>query len=261
MHRELIHLYGPFAINSFGLMIIIGLLIFSLLILSDPKRTKILSSEQYFNLLAPAILVALVGGRLLYVIAHWHSIDSFLEIFAVWQGGFSLLGGVIALLLVMPYFFKKNHISLLPFLDLAAIYAPLLQGISRFGCFFAGCCFGSPTNSFLGIINPSCSIESYINKPLHPTQLYSAFALFLIFLSMYFVFQYRFKYPGQLACFYLILMSTERFIIDFWRGDREFLSTPGLNIISIPQLVAVLIAFAASAMLIYLTFFKKHIRI
>src|SRR5262249_6934928 len=116
MHRELVHLYGPFSINSFGLIIVIGLIIASLLLLSDPKRPKPLSVDQYFNALSLAIIVELICGRLLYVIPNWKTIPSFWAIFAFWQGGFSLLGAVIGLVIVMPLYFKKVHINTLQFL-------------------------------------------------------------------------------------------------------------------------------------------------
>lgn len=252
MHRELFHLYGPLAINSFGLMIILGIIIFSILILRDPKRPKLVTTDQYFNILSLAIVSALMGGRALYLLENWQSIESFWEIFAFWEGGFSLLGGIIALLVVMPFYFKKHHLNAIAILDLAAIYAPLLQAISRLGCFFAGCCFGHPTDMPFGIISPTCGI------PVHPTQLYSAGALFIIFCAQFFWLQKQFKYPGQLICIYLLLMSVERFILDFWRGDRAFTSISFLHLLSLPQLVALTLAIVASAALIYITFIKKH---
>ena len=93
MHRELIDLYGPLAINSFGLMIIIGLIIFSLLTVSDPKRPKIVSTDQYFNLLSLAIIVGLAGGRLLFVITNWKNLPSFWHIFAFLGGGILIARG------------------------------------------------------------------------------------------------------------------------------------------------------------------------
>lgn len=257
MHRELLHLYGPLSINSFGLFIIVGLIVFSALLLADPKRDKLITTEQFFNALSLAILTALIGGRMLYVISDWQSLQSWWELFAFWRGGFSLLGAVITLLLVMPAYFKKYHIPIIPLLDLAAIYAPLLQSISRIGCFFAGCCFGMPTSLPFGIINSECGVDSFAHMPLHPTQLYSSFALLGIFLFMYCVAQSHFKKTGQLILIYLFLMSLERFTIDFWRGDRQMVSLPFLHHLSIPQLIALIIACAAAISFIYLTFYAR----
>ena len=180
-----------------------------------------------------------------------------------------MLGGVIALLAVLPFYLKKHSINTLALCDLAAIYAPLLQAISRIGCFFAGCCFGIPTTLPFGILSSECSLDPAFAKGfggqaalqtmlIHPTQLYSASALFGIFLLMYFLFQDWFKKPGQLLCSYLILMSAERFIIDFWRADREFLS--GFPTFSIPQLVAFVIGCISIIGFLYFTFWHKQKR-
>jgi hypothetical protein len=53
-------------------------------------------------------------------------------------------------------------------------------------------------------------------------------------------------------------MSLERFMVDFWRGDRAFTSIPFLHLLSIPQLVALILAVLASTVLIYITFIQKH---
>ena len=244
MHPELVHLYGPIAINTFGLCIIIGIIIFSLCLINDQKSVKIISPDQYFNILAIAIITALVGGRLLFVLTNSDALDNWKEMFFFWQGGFSLLGGVLALLIVMPWYFKNHHIPTIAFFDRVAIYAPLLQSISRIGCFFAGCCFGTPI-----------AFSPFLN---HPTQLYSASMLLLIFLGMYFIIQAKYAYPGQLLCIYLILISIERFMLDFWRGDREYLST--LTLFSIQQLLALLLAFFSFAGIIYIILLHKRHR-
>lgn len=257
MHRQLLHIYGPLAIHSFGLFIVIGLIIFSALFLSDPKRAKLISTQAYFNGLSLAIIAGLVGGRLLFVLSHPEALDHWWHIFAFWMGGFSLLGGVIALLVAIPLYLKKHAIEIVPLLDLTAVYAPLLQAISRIGCFFAGCCFGKPTSGAFGVYNTQCGIASLSNRLLHPTQLYSAGALLIIFLIMYFVLEPLCKKKGQLACAYLLLMSLERFTVDFWRADRDLI--PGFSNLSIPQVVAIAIALLASVGLIIIAVsVKKH---
>lgn len=257
MHRQLLHLYGPLAINSFGLFIVIGIIIFSALFLSDPKRSKIISTQTYFNGLSLAIIAGLAGGRLLFVLSHPENIDHWLQIFAFWMGGFSLLGGVVALLIAIPLYLKKHKIEIIPLLDLTAVYAPLLQAISRIGCFFAGCCFGAPTTGAFGVYNTQCGIPELSNRLLHPTQLYSAAALLIIFLIMYFILEPFCKKKGQLACSYLLLMSLERFTIDFWRADRDLI--PGFANLSIPQAVALILALIAFLGLITISFpAKKH---
>lgn len=243
--RQLFSLYGPLGIQSFGLFIVIGILLFTFLFLRDPRRKKLISTEQYYNLLSSAIVIGFIGGRLLYITTSGNY-KPFWHIFAFWQGGYSLLGGILALILVVPWTLKKMHIPILPLLDVGCVYAPLLQSISRIGCFFAGCCYGLPTTAAWAIASDYCSHES-----LHPTQLYSAGLLFLIFIFLYFFGQKLFKKTGQITCVYLVLMSIERFLVDFWRGDQEFSFLS--NLLSVSQIIALVIMVIGTGGFIYFT--------
>lgn len=255
MYPELLHLYGPFSIYTFGVMIGVGLLLFSIGILMDARRKKLLTSDQFFNILIVGFIVALAGGRLLYVITNWHSQESYAEAVSIWLGGFSLLGAVVSLVLIMPWYIKKQQISLLPFLDLVCTYAPLLQSVSRIGCFFAGCCYGSATDLAMGLVCKYPIEEKLAGIPLHPAQLYSAGLLFLIFIFLYTIAHRMQLKPGILTCLYLILMSLERFMVDFWRGDREF--SAYISLFSITQLIALGIMLSALGMLIGLWHMRK----
>lgn len=222
-------------------MIIIGLVVFSYLLLKDRKRPSIISTENYFNILPPGIIAGLVGGRLLFVITHWNTFNNWIEIFAIWHGGFSLLGGIIALIIVMPWYFKKYQIPILPFLDLISIYAPLLQSISRIGCYLGGCCFGCPAPYFFTI---------------HPTQLYSAVALFIIFIFQYLIARRWHLKPGQLFCIYLLLMSAERFCNDFFRGEREMSNS--ITSLSVAQIISGIIFVSTCCTYYVFNSFKKN---
>lgn len=235
--RQLLHIFGPFSIHPFGLFIAAGIMVFSVLFLRDPRRKKIICNEQFFSLLSACILLGFAGGRLLYVFSNWHQLPSFWHLFAVWEGGFSLLGGIMALLVALPFLLKKERLAPFPLLDIVSTYAPLLQSISRIGCFFAGCCYG---------IARSCVLP----EALHPTQLYSAAALFGIFLFLFFWAQTHLKKWGQTTALYLFLMALERFMVDFWRADREF--GPLFDAFSIAQLIALLIMIGSSISLIFI---------
>jgi len=237
MTRELIHLYGPLSIQSFGLAIVIGLIIFAWLVQRHPLRKKIISRETFYNTLLLSIFIGFAGGRFLYVITNWQEF-TLLETIQIWQGGFSLLGGFISILLFVPLYLIKKNVPIIPFTDLVSIHAPLLQAISRIGCFLAGCCFGRATNLPWGIIYTDPESFAPCNVSIHPTQLYSALASFGIFLLLYFGIQRLKIKPGQLTALFLILSSLERFFVDFLRADREFFSPGANNILSIHQVIA-----------------------
>ncbi len=219
MHT-LFHIYGPIAIHSYGLMIAIGLLCFLYLSQRDP-RYNVLHLEYHLNtILLVGITAAIMGGRLLFFITHPELYTDFASFFAFYEGGFSILGTVIAVLIALPAYLSYAKIPIIPFLDFIAIYAPVLQSISRIGCFFAGCCYGLPTTKSWGIIYTQATSEAPLYTCLHPTQLYSSIALLFIFTFQYFIGRYYLKKQGQLLYSYIFLIASERFIVDFWRGDR-----------------------------------------
>lgn len=235
----LFQIYGPIYANCYGIAIALGIIVFTHLINRDHKRTKIISIDNMQNVILLGILIGVIGGRLLWISQNLPI--SFYEAIEIWEGGFSVLGSIIGILLVLPFYLRSINVKILPLLDLVAIYTPLLHSISRVGCFLAGCCYGMPTEKFWGIIytHPDVKVPiSLKNIPIHPTQLYSAAILFLIFLLMYFVLRNRFTKPGQLISIYLMLSSFERFTVDFWRADQEFFNAEYLKILAVHQWIS-----------------------
>lgn len=256
MKPILFHLYGPFAIHSYGLMIAIGLIITLFFLHKDKKLQSILSEEQFTNLFQVSFLAGITGGRLWYLTTNWSSIDHWYEIFEIWNGGLSILGCILAILLFAPLYLHANNVPILPTLDRIAIYTPLLQSISRFGCFFAGCCHGIPSHVAWSTTYTDPNSLAPLHIPFHPTQLYSVILLFISFLLLQFLARKKAFIPGILTCLYILCVSFERFIVDFWRGDREFLYNKGFfKNFSIQQLLAILMFIGAIFIIVAL---KKH---
>lgn len=257
MYPNLAHIYGPIYLNCYGLMIAAGILIFRYLLLKNPTRPKILTTEQFDNILLISIPVAIIGGRLLWALGSQPIVIAPLKILALWEPGYSVLGALLASLIFLPIYLKYQKISGLKLLDLVAIYTPLLHSIARIGCFLAGCCYGKLTSLPWGIIytHPDVLVpESLKFIKIHPTQLYSSIMLLGIFLFMYYFAQKYFTKPGQLISIYLILAGLERFIVDFFRADQELLSWCALGL---QQVLALGIIFAGASLYTYVSCSKK----
>lgn len=261
MYPRLIHLHGPIWIYSYGTMIALGFVVFLLLAYHHPTRKQLMTPDQFFNALFIGFLAGISGGRLLFVITHfsdffgrWH------EIFYPWEGGFTLLGGIIGVLIAVPVYLHLIKIPILLALDIAALYGPLMQAVARLGCLFAGCCYGALVQSpswwnSITFSDPygfaPCGI------PLYPTQIYMSIASFLIFFIMFVLEKSRFLKAGQLICSYLFLESFARFAVDFWRGDQEMiyhfsLWTKYSISLSQPQLFSLIFSFFALALCMFI---------
>ena len=109
----------------------------------------------------------------------------------------------------------------------ADVFAPAIalgHGIGRLGCFSAGCCWGVPTHLPWAITfsNPASNqlVGVPLGIPLHPTQLYESFSEFVIFGVLYWRFQ-RPHSTGSIISLYLMLYSTARFIVEFFRFHEQ----------------------------------------
>jgi len=258
MSSVLLHIYGPFAIHSFGLMIVVGLLVVLYLLEQDIKLKQLISGEQLSTIIQIGLISGVAGGRVWFLMTNPSVIKTWTDVFTVWSGGLSILGAIIGVISTLPLYLLWYNIPILRLLDRLALYAPLLQSISRFGCFFAGCCHGLPTNLSWGIIYTDVESLAPLHVFMHPTQIYSSLLLFLTFIILYFFDHYKHQKPGQLLALYIILSSTERFIVDFWRGDQEFFAqSEYFDFLSIQQFLSLSLFISALTVLIFISIYKK----
>ncbi len=259
MRSSLLHIYGPLSIHSFGLMIALGILVFSWCVRHHPSRKNIISDEKLFDALLFGTIIGIIGARILYLATNWDTVHSWFDIFTVWQGGLSMLGATIAALTFTPIYLVRYAIAPLPFLDIIALYAPLLESICRVGCWLAGCCFGKVTTVPWAMVYNDPNSAAPLGIPLHPTQLYASLVALLTFIFIYRICQRYCTKPGQLLMIYLVCSSFARLNIDFFRNDQEFFASPSLNVLSVHQWIALVIMIISSLSFIHISFNRLQI--
>jgi len=215
----------------YGFLITIGV-IFGFLVFYKLAIKKNISKDKIFDLFFWGIIWGIVGARLYHVFSeinyYWFNP---LKIFYFWNGGMGIYGAVIAEVLVIYYFAKKNaqnyQLSIINYqlllLDLLVPALALGQAIGRWGNYFNQELYGLPTNLSWGI---PIALENRLPQVLnfthfHPTFLYeSLFCLFLFVLLYLLIIKKDFK-SGFIFFLYLILYPTERFLIEFLRIDYQ----------------------------------------
>ena len=86
---------GPFAIRWYALCIVSGLILAVYLASKEAPKKKILS-EDILDFILVAFPLSIIGARLYYVIFKFDYYSQHLgEIFAVWNGGLAIYGGLI----------------------------------------------------------------------------------------------------------------------------------------------------------------------
>jgi len=216
MHPILFKL-GPLTIYTYGTFVFIGVAAAYWLSTRDAVRMG-LDKDKFSNLFFWTVVAAFLGARILYTIVEWKLFieHPFYVIFS--RAGFVFYGGVIGGFIAAYIIIKKYKWDFLKIADIVSLYIPLGHAFGRMGCFSYGCCYGKPTNSWIGMLFPPTSPAGAAGVKVIPTQIISAFFLVVIFLILLYVRRKK-RFEGQIFLSYLLLYGIFRFIIEFFRGD------------------------------------------
>jgi phosphatidylglycerol:prolipoprotein diacylglycerol transferase len=147
MHPKLFEIpFIHWPVPSYGLMMVIAFLVAVSLIRYLSRN--ITPNPQYItNASLYSLIAGVVGARLFYVIHHFDDFQGrLLSVFAIWNGGLELLGGVLLAIAVIGFYCRYHKLPVRRYLDILAIGLMLALAFGRIGCFLNGCCFGKPTN-------------------------------------------------------------------------------------------------------------------
>jgi phosphatidylglycerol:prolipoprotein diacylglycerol transferase len=247
MHPLLFHL-GSIPIHTYGVMIALGFLA-ALLVLRMLAPKEGLELDTVFDFAFLCLLSGFLGARFLFILTRLNDFMSDpVSIFKVWEGGLVFYGGPLAAIPVLFWYTRKKKLNIWKLGDISAPALTIGHFFGRFGCFSAGCCYGKPTNSPLGVKFYSPLVDPALRGvPLHPTQLYEAFSLLVLFIGLLYV-QRTKKFDGQTMLVYLMAYPIIRSLIEIYRGDviRGFIID---NILSTSQFISILVFVAAGTVL------------
>jgi phosphatidylglycerol:prolipoprotein diacylglycerol transferase len=78
-------------------------------------------------------------------------------VFAIWNGGLELIGGVAMAIAVILLYIRYHQLPMRHYLDVLAIGLMAALVFGRIGCFMNGCCYGKPTELPWGVRFPYAS--------------------------------------------------------------------------------------------------------
>src|SRR6478736_1793834 len=179
MHPILFDL-GPATIYTYGVLLAAAYLL-GLKLAMVRAKSRGLDQTRVLDLGIYIIISALVGAKLLLLVTDFRSFRADpKELLTLARSGGVFYGGLILAVTVALWFIRRHGLPLWTTCDVFA----LGHVVGRFGCLFAGCCFGKPTTLPWGITftDPfaATNVGTPLGIPLHPTQLYEAGAELLI---------------------------------------------------------------------------------
>jgi phosphatidylglycerol---prolipoprotein diacylglyceryl transferase len=165
MHPELFRI--PFLnipVQGYGTFMVIGFLVSVFLMRRMVKRFG-QNPETVANLAMYVLISGIVASRIFYVLHHHeHFTDNPLKVFAVWQGGLEFLGGVIGAGGFLAFYFWRQKLPKLRYLDVLAVGLMIGAGFGRLGCMMRGCCYGKTCDAPWAVTFPyqSPAFESQV---------------------------------------------------------------------------------------------------
>lgn len=260
--------YGDIKLPSYGLMIAIGIVMAVFLMSKNVNyrlrklypdmalseiKTRLPKAENMLDFTIVAVVFGVLGGKLLYLIPNIHEVGR-MNLIELINSGFVIYGAIIGGALGGYLYCKIKKLDVISCFDTAVPFVSLAQGFGRIGCFMAGCCYGRPTNSAIGVVFRSeFSQAEPLHVPLVPTQLISSFGNFAIFILL-FILSRKTNKRGMVFSVYMLLYSVGRFIIEFYRGDsiRGFVGS-----LSTSQFISIFV-FAAGMITMFLVCRAKN---
>jgi phosphatidylglycerol:prolipoprotein diacylglycerol transferase len=244
---------GPVTIHSYGVLLATAFFVGIILAIRQAKKEGI-KPDTILDLGLLIILSSLVGGKILEIAINYrYYFKNPKEIITSLRFGGVYYGGLILAVLISLLYLRWKKLALWQICDIFAPSIALGVAIGRWGCFFAGCCWGKPTTLPWGVTftNPYTHqiVGTPLYVPLHPTQIYHSLTNFLIFIVLI-TMRKKKSFEGQLFWFYILLYSITRFFLEYLRDDpRGFVFGGAL---STSQFIGILATALALFMLLYL---------
>ena len=233
---------GPFAIRWYGLMYLVGFVLFVILGRKRARQNLLTGwhPRDIDDMLFYGVLGVILGGRLGYVLFYkpLYYLVHPLEIFQVWQGGMSFHGGFLGVLIGLWFYARKRGRRWLDVTDFVAPLCPLGLAAGRLGNFINGELVGRVTDGPWAMVFPQVD-----NLPRHASQLYEFALEGVVLFVILWLYASRHRPMGAVSGLFLLGYGTLRFVAEFAREPDNFLGylVAGLTMgqwLSLPMIVA-----------------------
>lgn len=218
MHPEVFH-WGVIHIRSYGLMLALAFLVGTAIAVREARRLS-LDEDQVVTVILIVLVASVLGARALYVLEHIEEFRrSWGSVVAVWQGGLTFYGGLIAGTVVGLLSARRMKLPMWVVADALTPSLALGTAFGRVGCWLNGCCYGHPTRLPWGVTFPADSFAGleFGNAKIHPSQLYFALAGLLLF-GILWALRRRVTTHGVLFWIFMLLYSIVRVPLDATRA-------------------------------------------
>lgn len=242
---------GPISVAWYGIIIVTGMILAIYLTTSEAEKRGI-SEDFIIDTAFWTLPIGIIGARLYYVVFELeYYLNHPLQIFAIWEGGIAIYGGIIAGFLTFYYRSQKDKVPLLLLTDVVVPYLLLAQAIGRWGNFINQEAHGvEVSRQFLEkLMLPEFIIEqmNIAGTYYHPTFLYeSLWSLIGVAAILLIRNRKHLLLRGESTALYLIWYGFGRFFIEGMRTDSLYIGS-----LRVSQIVSILIILFGVALIVY----------
>ena len=199
---------GIIEIKWYSFFIMVAVIVACILIEKEAKKKEV-PQDYLTNLIFYGIIIGIIGARFYYVLFNLnYYLKNPIEILMIWEGGLAIHGGIIATLLFLIIYSKKERINTLLMTDIIAVGLIIAQSIGRWGNFFNREAYGRIVSlTFLKKMHlPNFIIKGmYINGYYRePTFLYESVLSLIGFIILCILRKNKNLKTGQITGIYLI---------------------------------------------------------
>lgn len=230
-------------IYFYGVLIALGFIL-AILFCARRSRDFGIKADDFYDMMIWLIPLSIVGARLYFVLFRLKDYaDNPLSVFAVWEGGLAIYGGIIAGIATAFFVCRRKGIPITAMLDLAVLGLLIGQILGRWGNFMNREAFGAETEIFcrMGLTDPGGN-TIYV----HPTFLYeSLWNLGCLIFLLIFDKKGRRSYDGQNILIYFLWYGLGRAWIEGLRTDSLYIGSTGIRVSQVLSIVLALCAAIA----------------
>jgi phosphatidylglycerol:prolipoprotein diacylglycerol transferase len=244
MHPILFKIPGlDFPIRSFGVMLATGFLLASWILSKlaarygdDPQGDP----ARYSRVTVWVLAGVVVGARIMYVIVEMcrgsgvgrEFLSNPMKIFAVWEGGLVMYGGMFGAIAGGMWAAKKEKLRPVHALDIGLVAGFVGQAVGRVGCLLVGDDYGRivperfqhlpfPITLRVPSPLPEGSLFGYENQGrlLWATQPWMSVKALIVAFVGWQILKHR-RYAGQVSLWIILLYAMLRSVVEAFRGDE-----------------------------------------
>jgi phosphatidylglycerol:prolipoprotein diacylglycerol transferase len=212
-------------IPAYGLMLSISSIIGYLYARFQLFKHANLKEYQADIIILSVIAGSIIGARIFYLLFETQTPIKYLfsNTLTSRSSGLTFYGGFIVGMLLTVIWMIIYKLNFWVIADIFVIPLSLGLGLTRIGCFMAGCCWGKPTKLPWAVTftdQNALTTSKYIS--LHPVQLYHSFTNLAIFLTLVILSKLdKNQRPGKIFIAFLLIYPPMRFILEFFRADEQ----------------------------------------